>query len=490
MSNISYPFTSESVSEGHPDKVADQISDAILDAYLERDPESKVACECLITSGQLIIAGEVTSNACINVDKIARKVITDIGYISEDLGFDAEKATIHNLLHEQSREINDSVIDGGAGDQGLVFGYATDESPELLPLPILISHRLVEAQAKLRKDGSIPWLRPDAKSQVTVRYVDGVPTAVEKVVLSTQHDPGIDQQEIRQTVIEKIIQPVLDQYFPDSTPEFLVNPSGSFIVGGPHGDTGLTGRKIIVDTYGGSCPHGGGAFSGKDPTKVDRSGAYAARYVAKHVVAAGLAKRCTVQISYAIGVVEPTSLLIDTHKTGIVWDRLIESKVFALFDLTPQGIIRKLGLKQPIYSQTATYGHFGKNELPWEQLDPDIIEALKVLVTAKRTSTFNNRLLAVSPEINLRLKTVIGSGTIQCWHEEKGPLFFEPSKREWKSLDGPTPEKPFDFNADELATVESALLDYSEKRRAYFKKAQASVNEQLRHTLPSKNTPA
>jgi len=242
MSNISYPFTSESVSEGHPDKVADQISDAILDAYLERDPESKVACECLITSGQLIIAGEVTSNACINVDKIARKVITDIGYISEDLGFDAEKATIHNLLHEQSREINESVADGGAGDQGLVFGYATDESSELLPLPILISHRLVETQAKFRKDGSIPWLRPDAKSQVTVRYVDGIPISVEKVVLSTQHDPGVDQQEIRQTVIEKIIQPVLDQYFPGNTPEFLVNPSGSFIVGGPHGDTGLTGR--------------------------------------------------------------------------------------------------------------------------------------------------------------------------------------------------------------------------------------------------------
>ena len=486
MSNISYPFTSESVSEGHPDKVADQISDAILDAYLERDPESKVACECLITSGQLIIAGEVTSNACINVDKIARKVIADIGYISENLGFDAEKATIHNLLHEQSREINESVADGGAGDQGLVFGYATDESPELLPLPILISHRLVEAQAKYRKEGSIPWLRPDAKSQVTIRYEDGIPISVEKVVLSTQHDPGVDQQEIRQTVIEKIIQPVLDQYFPGSAPDFLVNPSGSFIVGGPHGDTGLTGRKIIVDTYGGSSPHGGGAFSGKDPTKVDRSGAYAARYVAKHVVAAGLAKRCTVQISYAIGVAEPTSLLIDTHNTGIVWDRLIESKVFALFDLTPQGIIRKLERKRPIYSLTATYGHFGKNELPWEQSAWRRVPRRR----ARRKSTFNNRLLAVSPEINLRLKTAIGSGTIQCWHEDKGPLFFEPSRREWKSLDGPTPDKPFDFNADELEAVESALLDYHEKRLGYFKKAQASVNEQLRHTLPSKNTPA
>ena len=377
MSNKSYQFTSESVSSGHPDKVADQVSDAILDAYLEQDPESKVACECLITSGHLVIAGEVTSAAHIDAIEVARAVIAGIGYTSHEIGFDAHKADYLNLIHEQSREINDSVSDGGAGDQGLVFGYACTESPELLPLPILISHRLLETLGQQRNDDTIPWLRPDAKSQVTIRYHNGVPTHVEKVVLSTQHDPGISQKEIKQIIVDQVIRPVIEQFLPGSKPDFLINPSGSFIVGGPQGDTGLTGRKIIVDTYGGSCPHGGGAFSGKDPTKVDRSGAYAARYVAKHVVAAGLASRCTVQVSYAIGVAEPTSIYINTHGTGAIEDHRIELKIKELFDLTPNGIIKALRLKRPIYSTTSVYGHFGKPFLPWEGINQQIVEKLQ-----------------------------------------------------------------------------------------------------------------
>ncbi len=377
-SKSSYLFTSESVSEGHPDKVADQISDAILDAYLRQDPDAKVACECLITTGQLVIAGEVSSTARVDAVEVAREVIQGIGYDCEDVGFDASKSEYLNLLHEQSREIRESVVDGGAGDQGLMFGYACDESPELMPLPILLAHRLVERQAALRKSGALPWLRPDAKSQVTLRYIDGKPVAVEKIVLSTQHSPEIAQDTIREVVIDQIIRPVIEDRFPGSSPDCLINPSGSFIVGGPHGDTGLTGRKIIVDTYGGSCPHGGGAFSGKDPTKVDRSAAYAARYVAKHIVAAGLASRCTVQLSYAIGVAEPTSLYIDTHGTGTRDASAIAALVSDLFDLTPAGIIRELGLKQPIYQQTAAYGHFGKPRLPWEQLDPTKLNGLRM----------------------------------------------------------------------------------------------------------------
>jgi S-adenosylmethionine synthetase len=377
MSNRAYQFTSESVSSGHPDKVADQVSDAILDAYLEQDPESKVACECLITSGRLVIAGEVTSAATVDAVEVARAVIAEIGYTNYEIGFDAYKAQYLNLIHEQSREINHSVSTGGAGDQGLVFGYACNESPELLPLPILISHRLLEALALHRSTGTIPWLRPDAKSQVTIRYQNGVPTKVEKVVLSTQHHPRVSQQQIQQIIAEQVIRPVLAKFLPRSEPDLLVNPSGSFIVGGPHGDTGLTGRKIIVDTYGGSCPHGGGAFSGKDPTKVDRSGAYAARYVAKHVVAAGLASRCTVQVSYAIGVAEPTSLYINTHGTGAVEDHQIELRVKELFDLTPSGIINSLGLKRPIYAATSVYGHFGKPFLPWEKISPQIVAKLQ-----------------------------------------------------------------------------------------------------------------
>lgn len=378
MSKPSHLFTSESVSEGHPDKIADQISDAILDAYLTQDPDAKVACECLITTGNLIIAGEVSSTAHIDVVQVAREIIHRIGYDDEAVGFDAATATYTNLLHEQSREIRSGVLDGGAGDQGLVFGYACQESPELLPLPLVLAHGIVKRQSELRKNGKIPWLRPDAKSQVTLRYEDGKPIGVEKIVFSTQHSTEIDLPALRAEAIEQIIRPVIDPYFPANNPEFLINPAGSFIVGGPHGDTGLTGRKIIVDTYGGSSPHGGGAFSGKDATKVDRSGAYAARYIAKHVVTAGLASRCTVQISYAIGVAEPTSVHVDTHGTGSIPDSVILSKIGSAFELTPQGIIRTLGLKRPIYRQTAAYGHFGKPQLPWEQIDPSILDKLQL----------------------------------------------------------------------------------------------------------------
>jgi S-adenosylmethionine synthetase len=378
MNKPSYLFTSESVSEGHPDKIADQISDAILDAYLTQDPDAKVACECLITSRNLIIAGEVSSTAHIDVVQVAQEVIHRIGYDDEAVGFNAATATYTNLLHEQSREIRIGVLDGGAGDQGLVFGYACQESPELLPLPLVLAHGIVKRQAELRKNGKLPWLRPDAKSQVTLRYEDGQPVGVEKIVFSTQHSSEIDLPTLRAQAIEQIIRPVIEPYFPGSNPEFLINPAGSFIIGGPHGDTGLTGRKIIVDTYGGSSPHGGGAFSGKDATKVDRSGAYAARYVAKHVVATGLASRCTVQISYAIGVAEPTSVHVDTHGTGTIPDSVILSKIGSAFELTPQGIIRTLGLKSPIYHQTAAYGHFGKPQLPWEQIDPSIIDKLQL----------------------------------------------------------------------------------------------------------------
>ncbi|MFY7818460.1 MAG: methionine adenosyltransferase [Akkermansiaceae bacterium] len=381
----SYLFTSESVSEGHPDKVADQISDAIVDAYLALDPDSKVACECLITSGNLIIAGEVTSNASIDAEKIARQVVADIGYTSEEVGFDASRAKVQNLIHEQSREIHQAVSDGGAGDQGLVFGYATSETKELMPMPLIIAHRLVERQAKLRKDGSLPWLRPDAKSQVTVRYENGLPTRVEKVVFSTQHDPSIGQDDIKHAVIQQIVRPVVKDYLPRSLPDILVNPSGSFTVGGPQGDTGLTGRKIIVDSYGGSCAHGGGAFSGKDPTKVDRSAAYIARSIAKHVVAAGLSEKCTVQISYAIGTVDPTSVYINTHTGRHSLDHVVQTCVESLFDLTPRGIIQKLELKRPIYRATAAYGHFGKKDLPWEILDQDIITRLRSIITENTT---------------------------------------------------------------------------------------------------------
>lgn len=376
---MSYLFTSESVSEGHPDKICDQVSDAILDAYLNQDPQAKVACECLITSGQLIIAGEVSSTAHVDAVEIARQQIADIGYTHPSLGFDASSARYINLLHEQSREINASVEHGGAGDQGLMFGYACTETPELMPMPIVLSHRLMERQAALRKSGILSWLGPDAKSQVTVEYQGHRPIAVRKVVLSTQHVPAISQTQLQEAVISRIIQPVLQEYLAGQDPAYLINPSGSFTIGGPHGDTGLTGRKIIVDTYGGSCPHGGGAFSGKDPSKVDRSAAYAARYVAKHIVAAGLAERCTVQISFAIGVAQPTSLYVNTHDTGRVDDDLLAVEVQRLFDLTPDGITRTLKLRRPIYRPTASYGHFGKPGLPWEMLDEQVLNALRLM---------------------------------------------------------------------------------------------------------------
>jgi len=366
MSN--YLFTSESVSEGHPDKVADQISDAILDAYLKQDPNSKVACECLITTGQLIIAGEITSTSTVDAVSIAKQVIRDIGYTNSEYGFDCNTAAYINLLHQQSPEINSSVIDGGAGDQGLMFGYATNETKELMPLPIILAHKIMERQSELRKNGTLDWLLPDAKSQVTVQYENEVPVAIDTVVVSTQHKANVTQETIRREVIHQIILPVINEYIKDSKPEFLINPSGSFTIGGPHGDTGLTGRKIIVDTYGGSCPHGGGAFSGKDPSKVDRSAAYAARYVAKHIVASGLADRCTVQLSYAIGVAEPTSIYVNTHGTGKTDEESIIAKIRKVFDLTPNGITKTLNLRQPIYLKTASYGHFGRNGFPWEEL--------------------------------------------------------------------------------------------------------------------------
>ncbi|NTS43003.1 methionine adenosyltransferase [Flavisolibacter sp. BT320] len=381
MSAKNFSFTSESVSEGHPDKICDQISDAILDAYLAKYPGAKVACECLITTGHLVIAGEITSEAQLEQSPvaIAKEVVKNIGYDDAAKGFDYKSATYTNLLHQQSPEINQSVAEGGAGDQGLMFGYACRETPQLMPLPIYLAHKLVERLAEARKSGAIPWLLPDAKSQVTVAYENERAVRIEKVVLSTQHKSHVMQEEIRETLIREIIDPLIRQYLPSGEVEYLVNPSGSFTIGGPHGDTGLTGRKIIVDTYGGSCPHGGGAFSGKDPSKVDRSGAYAARYVAKHLVASGLAERCTVQVSYAIGKAEPTSLFLDFHGTGKRSEEEVLPAVRRLFDLTPNGITQTLDLKRPIYQSTAAYGHFGKEHLPWEKLDEDILHALQKL---------------------------------------------------------------------------------------------------------------
>lgn len=379
---MNYLFTSESVSEGHPDKVADQISDAILDAYLLHDPDAKVACECLITTNHLVIAGEAKANHAeqVNPVEIAKKVIRDIGYDSIQTGFDYKLADYTLLLHEQSPEINESVSTGGAGDQGLMFGYACNETPELMPMPLMLAHKLMRGLADLRKSGKISWLLPDAKSQVSVRYENGRPVGLEKVVISTQHLEGIGQKQIAETLMEALILPVTRAYFPGAHPECFVNPSGSFTIGGPHGDTGLTGRKIIVDTYGGSCPHGGGAFSGKDPSKVDRSAAYAARYVARHIVAAGIADRCTLQVSYAIGKEDPTSLYVDLHDTGKVDEAKLLAAIRELFDLRPNGIIRMLDLKRPIYLSTAAYGHFGKTNLPWEINDPRIIQQLRSLL--------------------------------------------------------------------------------------------------------------
>jgi S-adenosylmethionine synthetase len=369
-------FTSESVSEGHPDKVADQISDAVLDAILAQDPRSRVAAETLVKNNLVVLAGEVTTNARVNFDAVARKTIQRIGYTDPKIGFDTHTCTVIVAYGEQSRDIAQGVdrgvdLDQGAGDQGLMFGYACDETPGLMPMPIYLSHRLVERQAEVRRDGRLPWLRPDAKSQVTLRYLNGKPDSIETVVLSTQHAPGIAYKQLEEAVIESVIKPVLPKHMVKGKIKFLVNPTGAFEIGGPAGDCGLTGRKIIVDTYGGSAPHGGGAFSGKDPSKVDRSAAYAARYVAKNIVAAGLAAKCLVQVSYAIGVAQPTSVMVTTQGTGKVSDDQLAQLVRANFDLRPRGIIQMLDLLRPIYEKTAAYGHFGREEpeFTWEATD-------------------------------------------------------------------------------------------------------------------------
>lgn len=378
MANNDFLFTSESVSEGHPDKVADQISDAILDALLEQDPNSRVAAETLCNTGLVILAGEITSKANIDYIQIARDTIKRIGYDNTDYGIDYKGAAVLVAYDKQSPDIAqgvdrspEEILNQGAGDQGLMFGYACDETPDLMPAPIWYAHRVVQRQSELRKDGRLPWLRPDAKSQVTFRYVDGKPVEVDTVVLSTQHHPDITQAEIREAAIEQIIKPIFaDGLLTDST-KYLVNPTGKFVIGGPQGDCGLTGRKIIVDTYGGACPHGGGAFSGKDPSKVDRSAAYAARYVAKNIVAAGLARQCQVQVSYAIGVAEPINITVYTEGTGVIPDDQIAKLVREHFDLRPKGIINMLDLLRPIYSKSAAYGHFGRSEpeFTWEATD-------------------------------------------------------------------------------------------------------------------------
>ena len=371
-----YLFTSESVSEGHPDKIADQISDAVLDAIIAQDKHARVACETLIKTGMVVLAGEVTTSAWVDLEDLVRKTVVDIGYNSSDIGFDGSTCGVFNAIGKQSSDIAQGVDreekrKQGAGDQGLMFGYACDETPTLMPAPIMYAHRLVERQAQVRRDGVLPWLRPDAKSQVTFRYEDDKITGIDAVVLSTQHDPDISLKDLQEAVRELIIDKVLPAEWLDSKTKFHINPTGKFVIGGPVGDCGLTGRKIIVDTYGGSAHHGGGAFSGKDPSKVDRSAAYAGRYVAKNIVAAGLAKRCEIQVSYAIGVAEPTSVMVNTFGTGTIADEEIVKRVRAVFDLTPYGIIEMLDLIRPIYRQTAAYGHFGR-ELPdftWEKTD-------------------------------------------------------------------------------------------------------------------------
>jgi S-adenosylmethionine synthetase len=377
MSN-SYFFTSESVSEGHPDKVADQISDAILDAILAQDKYSRVAAETLCNTGLVVLAGEITTTANVDYIQVARDTIKRIGYDNTEYGIDYKGCAVLVAYDKQSPDIaqgvdraSDDYLNQGAGDQGLMFGYACDETDTLMPLPIYLSHRLVERQAHLRKDGRLPWLRPDAKSQVTLRYENGKPVAIDTVVLSTQHSPEMSLEAIREAVIEDIIKPVLPKELIKGEIKYLVNPTGRFVIGGPQGDCGLTGRKIIVDTYGGAAPHGGGAFSGKDPSKVDRSAAYAARYVAKNVVAAGLATKCLVQISYAIGVAQPTSVYVTTQGTGKISDEKISELVKKHFDLRPKGIVAMLDLLRPIYQKSAAYGHFGRDEpeFTWESTD-------------------------------------------------------------------------------------------------------------------------
>lgn len=371
-----YLFTSESVSEGHPDKVADQISDAVLDAIIEKDPQARVACETLIKTGVAIVAGEITTSAWVDLEQIVRDTICEIGYTSSDVGFDGQTCGVMSVIGKQSPDINMGVDRGsedeqGAGDQGLMFGYASNETEVLMPAPITYAHRLVKRQAHIRKSGELPWLRPDAKSQVTFIYEGGKPVGIDTVVLSTQHNPEIKQSDLHEAVMEHIIKPVLPAEWLTKNTHFHINPTGQFIIGGPVGDCGLTGRKIIVDTYGGMARHGGGAFSGKDPSKVDRSAAYAGRYVAKNIVAAGLADRCEIQVSYAIGVAHPTSISVDTFGTGKISEERLVALVREHFDLRPVGLIKMLDLVRPIYQQTAAYGHFGREEadFSWERTD-------------------------------------------------------------------------------------------------------------------------
>lgn len=370
----SYLFTSESVSEGHPDKIADQISDAVLDEILKQDPKARVACETYVKTGMALVGGEITTSAWVDIENLTRQVICDIGYKHSDMGFDGHSCAVLNAIGKQSSDINQGVdrenpLDQGAGDQGIMFGYATNETDVLMPAAITYAHRLMERQAKVRKNGTLDWLRPDAKSQVTLKYEDNKIVGVDAVVLSTQHCDSVSQHDLHEAVMEEIIKPVLPAEWLSKETKYFINPTGRFVIGGPMGDCGLTGRKIIVDTYGGAARHGGGAFSGKDPSKVDRSAAYAARYVAKNIVAAGLAERCEIQLSYAIGVADPTSIMVETFGTGKVANELLVSLVREFFDLRPYGLIKMLNLIQPIYRETAAYGHFGREQFPWEKVD-------------------------------------------------------------------------------------------------------------------------
>ena len=369
-----YLFTSESVSEGHPDKIADQISDAVLDEIIKQDPKARVACETYVKTGMALVGGEITTSAWVDIENLAREVICDIGYTSSEMGFDGRSCAVLNAIGKQSADINQGVdrespLDQGAGDQGIMFGYATNETDVFMPAAITYAHRLMERQAQVRKSGKLDWLRPDAKSQLTFKYEDNNIVGIDAVVLSTQHAETISQKDLHEGVMEEIIKPVLPAHWLSKDTKYFINPTGRVVIGGPMGDCGLTGRKIIVDTYGGAARHGGGAFSGKDPSKVDRSAAYAARYVAKNIVAAGLADRCEIQLSYAIGVAEPTSIMIETFGTGKVANELLVNLVREFFDLRPYGLIKMLDLIQPIYRQTAAYGHFGREQFPWEKID-------------------------------------------------------------------------------------------------------------------------
>ncbi|SUT93372.1 methionine adenosyltransferase [Actinobacillus lignieresii] len=367
-------FTSESVSEGHPDKIADQISDAVLDEILKQDPKARVACETYVKTGMALVGGEITTSAWVDIENLTRQVICDIGYTHSDMGFDAHSCAVLNAIGKQSPDINQGVdradpLEQGAGDQGIMFGYATNETDVLMPAPITYAHRLMEQQAKVRKSGKLDWLRPDAKSQLTFAYENNKIIGIDAVVLSTQHADSVSQKDLIEGVMEEIIKPVLPSEWLSQNTKYFINPTGRFVIGGPMGDCGLTGRKIIVDTYGGAARHGGGAFSGKDPSKVDRSAAYAARYVAKNIVAAGLADRCEIQLSYAIGVADPTSIMVETFGTGKVSNETLVKLIYQNFDLRPYGLIKMLDLIRPIYRETAAYGHFGREHFPWEQTD-------------------------------------------------------------------------------------------------------------------------